>query len=908
MTLEIRLLGSFAVLQNNQPVRAFRTQKTRAALAYLTCHAGQPISRDTLAGLFWPDAAHRRAAHNLRQTLTFLRQAFSGNTPLHITRQDVTFSPPDDCLVDVIAFQQTLDAGKGDRAAWETAVALYRGPLLDGFFINGAPEFETWLLLRREQLQAGVLTLLARLADWRLARGEYRQAQSWLRQALALEPWQESTHRDLMRALALAGQTAAALEQYRQCRRALQEGLGVDPLPETEALYRQIAAGEALAAAPLPQRPELRFVGRGAEHAQLTAAFAQAGRQPHAPRRPRLILLEGEAGAGKTRLAEEFIRYAAGQGALILSGRCFEFGETLPYQPIADALRPALPQAAAALPPVWLAELARLLPELRELRPDLPPPLPAGGAAARQRLFAAIARFLQTLAEGRQTVLLFLDDLHWADAATLDLLHFLVRQMAERPVLFLGAFRPEETVSPHPLTTLRRGLSRNHLAKVVTLPSLPESVLQTAVADLVGAETAPPFAAFLHRESEGNPFLLSEMLNTLYEADALRPGAPGRWTLAEKWETAVTLSASARDTILYRVERLPPPSLRLLQLAAIAGQTFDAALLAEAAGQTAAAAAGALEEWAARRLVRPSGSAYDFAHDKIRETVYFDLPESRRRAEHGRIGDALANRYDKQTAQTLPPAVAHHYRHNGRPQKAIPWLLLAAEQALAFTAVVHFCDQALELEPADPETRFEFLRLRQRAHEFLGDAAAEEADAAAMLALAEQLTDKQAAAWQRLAVFYTLRGQLDKARQAAEQALAASRQTGDATGEADALIQLGIMVRDRDGDARRAGQLFRQGLDAARQTGYRVAEAACLGHLGILQAEQGEYMTAVATYQACLDIFRELDLRQDVAGYLNPLAALYRPWGSMNWRRRRWTRRCSLARRWGTPRFRRGRI
>ncbi|HFQ92996.1 MAG TPA: hypothetical protein ENK32_03225, partial [Anaerolineae bacterium] len=169
MTLEIRLLGGFKVWRDGEPVRAFRTRKARAALAWLACHAGRPISRDTLAGLFWPDSSSRRAAHNLRQTLTFLRRALGDDNPLQITRQDVTFIPSDNCLVDVIAFQQILDGKKENIADWEIAVILYRGPLLDGFFISGAPEFETWLLLRREQLQAGALALLSRLADRRLA-------------------------------------------------------------------------------------------------------------------------------------------------------------------------------------------------------------------------------------------------------------------------------------------------------------------------------------------------------------------------------------------------------------------------------------------------------------------------------------------------------------------------------------------------------------------------------------------------------------------------------------------------------------------------------------------------------------------------------------------------------------------
>ncbi|MFQ5626590.1 MAG: BTAD domain-containing putative transcriptional regulator, partial [Methyloligellaceae bacterium] len=269
--LEIHLLGRFEVLHDGTPVADFRTQKTRALLVYLALHAGTPLSRAALAGIFWPEQSATGAAHNLRQALTFLRRAIRNRpeTPpppdatLLTTRSTATFSLTGEYWLDVTSFKRRLVVGLAEGGgspsltpdqvnALAEAVRLYRGPLLTGFFVDGAPEFETWLLTERERLQAGALAALDRLAEFHLVRSEYPRARDLLLQALALDPWHETAHRGLMRALALAGHPNAALAQYEKCRQVLTEGLGVEPLEATQALYRQILTGEAgLQPAPL---------------------------------------------------------------------------------------------------------------------------------------------------------------------------------------------------------------------------------------------------------------------------------------------------------------------------------------------------------------------------------------------------------------------------------------------------------------------------------------------------------------------------------------------------------------------------------------------------------------------------------------------------------------------------------
>ncbi len=913
--LEIRLLGGFEVLRDGAPRREFRTRKARALLAYLALRTGRPLSRAALAGLLWPDQPSARAAQSLRQSLTFLRDALGAPSPLAATRDDVTLHLTDEHVSDVAVFERQLAAGlraPGQVKALTEAANLYRGALLDGFFLDDAPEFETWLVAERERLQAGALEALEQLAEFHLTRGEYASAKDRLYRALALDPWRETAHRGLMRALALAGDPAAALAQYEKCRRTLREGLGVEPLELTQSLYQHILdrASDLIPTA-LPaqaaSRPQPAFAGRADEHAQLASVLAALNARGQRVDQPMLLLIEGEAGAGKTRLVEEFARFAASQGTIVLSGRCFEFGERVAYQPIVEALRSALstrvweyggmgvspPTRPAelqashipALSPIWLAELSRLLPELRESRPDLPEPQPASGEAARQRLFEAVMRGLRALTESQRPVLLFLDDLHWADTSTLDLLHYLARHAAGHATLFVGTHRPEETPADHPLTHLRRGLSRDRLVQSLSLKPLAPEALQTITANLIEGDAAHELARYLYRESEGNPFVMTEALNTLYESGALQAGPGGKWSLrVAPGEIApgAGITTGLRDTILRRVDQLPEAARRALQLASAIGRNFDAALLREVAG---AEADSCLEAWLDHRLVRPVPGAragYDFAHDKIREVVYRDLSESRRQSVHGEVAAALVRLNGP--SESAAPALAHHYLSSAEPRRALPFLLAAAQQAeraFALSTVARVCTQALELEPDDLELRFEFLRLRQRAHEFLGQPEAEGADAEAMLAVAEALGSAQrnVAALLRLGLYHSGRGQMPLARSAIERALALARELGDAAGEVDALIQQAQLIRDADGDPHRAFDLLEEGRQKASAAGNRAGEAFILGHLGILRAERGEYAAAVQNYQDCLALLRELGERSALAGYLNPLASAYRALG-----------------------------
>ncbi|MEZ4727943.1 MAG: BTAD domain-containing putative transcriptional regulator [Caldilineaceae bacterium] len=329
--LALTLLGSFQVHLNGQPVTDFRSNKVRALLAYLAVEADRPHQRARLAGLFWPEWPEvtaltylRHAVHNLH---TLLADRYTPSPFVHSTRNILQFNRQSDYWLDVEQFSQQRAVGVAREAKllqptgidqWRQAVALYSGPLMPGFFLDGCAEFEEWLLLTRERLQRQCLTILQQLVDHYEVSQDYEQAQQVAWRRIELEPTLEEAHRQVMRYLALRGQRSAALAQYEQCRQMLAQELAVEPATETKLLYQQIRDGTLVApvtplqvvagdkpSALLKHTPRSRvdnlpvpltpLIGRQSE----LATIADHLHDPEC----RLLTLLGPGGIGKTRLA-----------------------------------------------------------------------------------------------------------------------------------------------------------------------------------------------------------------------------------------------------------------------------------------------------------------------------------------------------------------------------------------------------------------------------------------------------------------------------------------------------------------------------------------------------------------------------------------------------------------------------
>ncbi|HET8630434.1 MAG TPA: BTAD domain-containing putative transcriptional regulator [Thermomicrobiales bacterium] len=341
--LSLVLLGSFQAELAGTPITTFGYEKVEAPLAYLAVEAGRPHRREALAGLLWPEQEERAARHSLSQALSTLRRAL-GDRPagadgdesapplLLLARDTVQFNPAGDDRLDVAAFTALLtDCERHPHRAPETcarcarrlerAVALYRGDFLAEFSLPDSAPFEDWAQARREWLRGRALWALARLAAHHEAQGAHDRAGECARRQLALDPWGEEAHRQLIRALALGGERAAALAYYERCRRLLADELGCAPEAATASLYRQIrdghltprpaAAPRAAARPALPPQPG-PLIGRERELAALAARLADPA--------CRLVTLIGPGGIGKTRLA---IQVAVGQEATFADGACF---------------------------------------------------------------------------------------------------------------------------------------------------------------------------------------------------------------------------------------------------------------------------------------------------------------------------------------------------------------------------------------------------------------------------------------------------------------------------------------------------------------------------------------------------------------------------------------------------------
>ena len=398
--LRLAVLGAPEVFHDGRRL-TFSLRKAQALLLYLAVEGGLH-PRGKLAALLWPDSEPQSARTALRNALTLLRRLLADRDPFapahsHLLSEHellgLDAQAPLALDLDIVqqAYHQaqrhsTLPSQE-QRAALVTqvqhALALVRGPFLEGFWLREESGFDHWVQQQQQQWQVRLHHLFERLSSWQESGGELEPARATLMRWLTLDALSEDASRRLMRVDLALGDASAAWQVYATCRDRLAEELRVKPSADTLALAEHIRATQARQGSP-PARPTSAasvppselvapLVGRAAAFSQLVGSFQQArGGQPQ------VVLLVGEAGIGKTRLASEFVAWARAQGAEVLSGHAFEMGGRLPYQPLVEALRPRLEAENAPedlLEDVWLAELSRLLPELRVRYPDLPAPI-----------------------------------------------------------------------------------------------------------------------------------------------------------------------------------------------------------------------------------------------------------------------------------------------------------------------------------------------------------------------------------------------------------------------------------------------------------------------------------------------------------------------------------------------------
>ncbi len=743
--LYLALLGPPEVRHADQMLQ-FSTRKELALLIYLAVEGGVH-SRKKLSELFWPeaDALHSRAA--LRITLLHLRHMLGEGTgvntvPHLLIKRDtlgLDFTSAFDLDLQTLheawklarvsthaALTMSEDAYRTLLTQLQRATSLPRGQFLESFSLRDVSVFDDWVRFQREYWHLHINEVFDCLSRLQFEAGELASAIETVNRWLTLAPLYEDAYQRLMRLYFAAGDRSAALHAYDNCRAMLATGMQTEPTEATVALANRLrtvtpprrkeAPVPALSPVALLDGP---FLGRTAELGTLIKVYHSAKRG-----QTQAVLLEGEIGIGKTRLATEFLAWAEREGADVLRGRAFETGGQLPYLPVIEALRPRIERENAPddlLSDTWLVELSHLLPELCDRYPDLPTPI-GNKSVARNRFFEAVARLGQALA-ARTPLVLFIDDVQWADAASLDVLHYLARRFAESrtPAFLLLTLRMGKRDIPPGLAEWRTAIERAvPLTRLQLGPlALPDIIrLLQALEGRTGkdgmhAADLERFGQWLFAETEGQPFYLKETLKVLLERDVLAShrNADGGWTLdftaAMEHETVVHgfFPPSVREVICAQLDRLTPNAFALLVAGTVLGQGITFERLCRVADLEERDGLPALDEVLHSGLLHESEHKgegregmthghYVFAHAKIRAVVYAEAGEARRSIFHRRALQAL------QAAAAPAAELAYHALAAGLTEPAFRWSLAAGDEAMRVAAVrdaISFYEQARHL-------------------------------------------------------------------------------------------------------------------------------------------------------------------------------------------------------------------
>ena len=652
--------------------------KCLALLAYLALEPG-PHSRDELTALLWGDFPELRARASMRQALTHLRRALGD--VVRVERALVELGPGVRC--DVLAVERPAAVDRG------RALTLDVRGFLAGLQLRHCPAFDEWAEGRRHTLLMRLQETLAALAHEALARRAWREAVDVAERWLALDPLAEEAVRVAVEGRYLAGDRDAALAAYADYRRRLADEVGRPPGRALRELAERVehdaphppsarATDEWYATAP---SFEASLRGRGAEWEALQRAWKGA-----AAGRGRVVLIGGEAGVGKSRLADDFARWVSASGAIVLRGRGFEASDGVPFGPVVEALRSAVDAPGlAGADPEWLAEVARLVPELRRRFTSLPEP--SGPTAGSWRLFEGVAQLLLALAD-ESPVAVLLDDLQWYDADSCALLHVLVRRLEDAPVLWcatmtLGAAEPETQPA-----RLYRALRARQRTTVLTLAPLSEDDVWQIVREL-GHVSAPDagrrVASRIYEITAGNPFYVVELLKTLFAQRWLTVDpATGEWVVsASSPDAALSLSSTVYEAIAPRIECLPDQLRTVLITLSVADRGCRTDVLSNVHGISRLHAAALGDALLERHLVVEEGGTYRCAHPVIARVVREGLSTARRREVHRELALALSSNVAPGAEPPDPGEIARHAEQGGEPALAYRYAMMATRAGVA---------------------------------------------------------------------------------------------------------------------------------------------------------------------------------------------------------------------------------
>lgn len=759
VVIRIRVLGQFQLERRHgtqwQAVTeaAWQHQRVRSLLACLLSNPGRKWGREQIMDALWPELDIDNASGRLDRAVHSLRQLFEPSLERPATsrllrgeREGLLLADQSHIWTDADAFEELLAQANESNDTVEKEQLLEQASALYGGDFLPEEQQADWAIARREMLQRAWMGLLLELADLRIARGALLSAIEPLDRLLVVDPANEAAVQRLMVSLTQLNRRGEALQSYSRFSAALKRLYNIAPLAETRQLYKAIQIGNmpVLAAQNGPSqaadmrsatpgdhlqysRPVNRIpigrihqnllIGRDSEVEALRQVLVNTEQHIHTSassrkkfsilpsdygHQPQCAVLVGEAGIGKTRLAEELSREAQQRGWAIAWSRVYAQESSVPYRQWTEVLRNALthgllPKQEISRQPLIFQPLSFLLPELHPLLPQVTFPAPLSPEQEQLRLWEAALTLLVNISE-RTPLLLVLDDFHWADNSSCELFAYLVRRLHGHSISIVGTYRDNELPAQHPLRSLLTDLQREQA--MVHLPLQP--LTKEQIASLV-AHLPQPVVQHIQDQAAGNPFFAEELARGLGSFADSTLAIPTSSILDTAQDTQAQaqpdITATLPDTIAavldLRMGRLSTPCQRLLSNAAVLGGSFEFTIIArmEASGVSATdedTVLDLIEEALQAGVITEEGTGthinYHFWHPLLASHLYDDLSAARRASLHRRAANVLQHVYRSREEEGAATITRHLVEGGGNSQLIIHYAEFAGNRAYALSA------------------------------------------------------------------------------------------------------------------------------------------------------------------------------------------------------------------------------
>ena len=668
--IKIYLLGKFEISRGDKTLRVSDWNRQKAAALFKRLAWERKLHKEIIVDQLWPEASLTSGSNNLYRALHEIRRTLDTNLGKGSADQIISFSDGILTLSDSI----WVDAHEYEKITnTKYLIENYAGDFLPDDL------YEDWTQPPREHLRQ-----IYRDAVLSAAEADPRSTTTTLAAILVQDPLDEPAHRALMKAYALTGRRHDALRQYKTCIETLDSNLGITPDPQTTALYEQILQGEIVAATDtasgtqktgfkplISNSVELEkdsiFVGRQSEFESLLQ-FVQQARDGHG----NVILLAGDTGVGKTRLAYELLQKAASSGMNILLGTCYEQEGQLPYQPFIEAFNRYLSDHNLSPEQNPITNFQRL-----------------GVTDPQQEqwaLFNATASFLSEIT--RQSPLIFLvDDLHAADETSLSLFHFLARQTRSMSLILLATYREDiPSIKNKPFGILLNALYRERLGEKINVNRLGRDDVIAIITPILNGNADPALAQAIFEATDGNPFFVQEVMQSLLSEKLLKQ-EKDTWYLPQ--DVKLPLPSRLTELLLERVRLLGEKVESALVSGAVLGREFRFEILRIISGLSDSDVLDALDAALSGHLLEETDSGYRFRHSLIRRALYDSSSRARRTMLHTRAAEAIEDSFSDhhQVLDSQLESLVYHYLRSTQRERALTYLLKAGEQASSVYAL-----------------------------------------------------------------------------------------------------------------------------------------------------------------------------------------------------------------------------